>query len=140
MDENRIPLIQRPQQQGKVAKCLLLALAILAYTYNMHGQITSWDNADSGGGYGYYSSGPTCSGGILPIYIYGCDSGVMDVDCGNSKGCLAYLLAKCTQKITPEDYIKCVKTTVATCQSQGYLRPFDAQNILGCAYTAGYKK
>lgn len=111
-----------------ILQCFLLLAGMLGFTYDMHGQITSYDNA-----------GPLCSGGVRPIVIYECNSGAMDVDCGGNDGCLSYLLAKCSQKLDEGDYIICIQHTVAKCQSNGYLRPFDAGNILGCAYTSGYK-
>lgn len=113
-----------PQSLRGYLWLLFYTLAIVVYIY-----IPAFDGN---------SGGPTCAGGFMPIYINDCDSGVRDVDCGSNEGCLSYLLAKCSQKMTAGDYTSCVKSTVSRCQAQGNLRSFDALTIMGCANAGGY--
>ena len=73
-----------------------------------------------------------CFGGMNPIVMYTCDSGVLDVDCGSGNGCLSTMLDGCLASTNNANaYEKCVKGVTTKCTSA--LR-FDEQgSIMACA-------
>lgn len=120
-----------PRHPSRVLVRLLLSIALagfVGYTYDSSGRVVG------------FGGGPdvTCAGGLFSIVLFGCDTGVPDVDCGNNDGCLASLLARCeSQAPNLGRYQTCVLQATTKCMANGKLRPSDQGHIWGCAATAG---
>jgi hypothetical protein len=99
----------------------------IAYTYDSSGQVIG------------FGGGPaiTCAGGLFSIVLFGCDTGVPDVDCGNNDGCLAGLLAHCESQVHSfAGYQTCILQVTTKCMANGKLAPSGQGHIWGCAATA----
>ena len=134
----------RRREAWTVRVFLFVGIVIFGYTYNSSGQIIGLDNNNNNNNNnyaGYYGGfggggGPVCSGGITPLVIYGCDSGVPDVDCGNNEGCLSLSLYTCySQTDNADRYKTCVERVTSKCVANGSLRLPDRGPILACAAT-----
>ena len=104
----------------------LTMTGVIGYIYDDSGHITG------------FGDGPdvTCAGGLFPIVLFGCDTGVPDVDCGNNNGCLASLLDKCySQAHNLEGYRSCVLQVTTKCMVNGKLTLSQEGHVWGCAST-----
>ena len=113
---------------------LLSFASIEYYTFDSHGHITGFGGDNGGSSFSGFGGEPSCAGGLMPIIMYGCNTGVWDLDCGNNDGCLSMLLARChAQARNYAHYQGCVQHVTSFCTIYGNLRPPDQGHIFGCA-------